>query len=261
MKKIVTLLTVAVMLLTFSVQALAVQFVPSIEYKGAPAVVTRMEDGKEIIGKIVDANGNVLSIEEPGCIIVTPVGEVYEKKADTGALTLLNPISFGFALKAEAAEEHQVTEEVKNDLIGAYDELKEKGTDVFGGQVEKDMVVRDLFAVSTECENILDLLPVNGNTLDLTFDLNLDAKAPVAAMLCVNDQWKKMPVVNNGDGTVTATFEDLGVVAFLTETTADGPDTGDDSAKDMALWISLMVVSAGAIVALLVVARRKKAEK
>ncbi len=228
MKKIVTLLTVAVMLLTFSVQALAVQFVPSIEYKGAPVLVTKDVDGKEIAGSIKDADGVELSAEEADCVIITPVAD--EKDAES-------------------------------ELLKRYNELKEKGEDVFGDQVEKDMVVRDLFAVSSECEKMNELMPVAGNTIALTFDLNLGANAPVAAMIYANNAWTKLPVVNNGDGTVTATFEDLGVVAFLTETTADGPDTGDDSAKDMALWISLMVVSAGAIVALLVVARRKKAEK
>ncbi len=227
MKKIVTMLTVVVMLLTFSVQALAVQFVPSIEYKGAPELVTKTEDGKEIVGKIVDADGKLLATEDPDCVIIIPVADAAGNEA----------------------------------LTNAYAALKDKGVEVFGDAVESDMVVRDLFAVTTECKDMQELLPVAGNTIALSFDLNLGKKDSIVAMICVNDTWKKLPVVNNGDGTVTVTFEELGVVAFLTETTAAGPDTGDHSAKDLALWIGLMVVSAGAIVALLVVARRKKAEK
>ena len=226
MKRVVTVLTVVVMLLTFSVQALAMQFVPSIDYKGAPELVSRTEGDKEIVGVIKDADGKELAKEEEDCIIVTPVGEAKDE----------------------------------SELSKTYKELKDKGVEAFGDKVEKDLVVRDLFEVSSECETLKEKLPVEGNTIALTFKLNLGKKDAISAMIKVNGAWKKLPVVNNGDGTVTATFEELGIVAFLSETAA-GPDTGDDSAKELALWIGLMVVSAGAIVALLVVARRKKAEK
>lgn len=237
MKRFITLMMVIVTLLTFSVNVMAadLEFVPSIEDKGAPDVVTK-DDGKGgvIVGVITDANGNTLSTEKEECIIITPIRE---------------------------ASSANLTEAEKKELLAVYEELKDKGADALPGLTKDDLAIRDLFKVSSNCNDIKEFLPVDGNTLALTFNLNLGAKAHVEAMIYADGAWSKLPVVNNGDGTVTATFEKFGIVAFLTESTGDSPDTGDASGADQALWISLMAVSAALLVALAVVARRKSAEK
>lgn len=235
MKKIVSVAVALVMLAGMTVNAFAAGFVPSIEVKNAPSVVAYMDDGKEIVGKIVDADGKVLSVEEHDCIIVTPV--------------------------AEAQKDDYASEEVKNDLLNSYEDMKENGTKILDGLVDEGLVVRDMFAISSDCADLLELLPIEGNTLELKFDLDLGKEDKIQAVIRVNGTWEKLPVVNNGDGTVTATFEDLGIVAFLGKTTAESPDTGDHSGAELALWIGLMVVSAVAIVGLLIVVRRKKDEK
>ena len=193
MKRIVTLMLMVVMLITMSVNAVAAPlgFVPSIENKGAPSIVViDKENDKDVIGYIVDPDKNKLSTEHDDCLIITPVGE------------------------AETSTE--IPEAARKTLLDIYDELKEKGTDAIPG-VDGNMVLRDLFDISSDCGDIDTLLPVDGNTLDLKFDLKVTKNTAVQAMLYTNGAWKKLPVVNNGDGTVTATFEDIGAVAFLVD--------------------------------------------
>ena len=150
---------------------------------------------------------------------------------------------------------------MKKALVSAYEDIKKNGTKTLEGLVDKGLAVRDMFAVSSECADLLKYLPVEGNKLDLKFDLKIGKDEKVQAVTYVNGVWKKLPIVNNGDGTVTATLEDLGVVAFLGKTTGESPDTGDHSGAELALWISLMAVSAIAIVVLLVVVHRKRTDK
>lgn len=236
MKRVLSVVVALMILAAMSINAFALGFVPSIEVKNAPDVVPYMEDGKEIIGKIVDADGKVLSIEEHDCIVVTPVADAYDKESG-------------------------IKEDVKKALVSAYEDIKKNGTKTLEGLVDKGLAVRDMFAVSSECADLLKYLPVEGNKLDLKFDLKIGKDEKIQAVTYVNGVWKKLPIVNNGDGTVTATLEDLGVVAFLGKTTGESPDTGDHSGAELALWISLMAVSAIAIVVLLVVVHRKKTDK
>ncbi len=265
MKRVLSVVVALMILCAVTINAFALGFVPSIEVKTAPRVVSFFEDGKEIIGKIVDVNGNVLSIEEPWCIVVTPVAAVYEERNNAGALTVFNQIrsyaAWGLKAEAETQEDHEATEEVKSDLVNTYEDIKKNGTKVLNGLVDEGLVVRDMFAISSDCADLLRLLPIEGNKLDLKFDLNLGKEEKIQAVVRVNGTWKKLPIVNNGDGTVSATFEDLGVVAFLGKTTGESPDTGDHSGAELALWISLMAVSAIAIVVLLVVVHRKRTDK
>ncbi len=238
MKRFVVLMMVVATLLTFSVQALAadLEFVPSIEDKGAPDVVVKEdESGNIIVGEIVDANGNKLSSEKEECIIITPVRLVESS--------------------------NELTEAEKKEMLAVYKELKEKGTSALPALEKKDLVIRDLFKISSDCNDIKEFLPVEGNTLSMQFKLNLGAKDHIEAVIYVDGAWSKVPVVNNGDGTVTVKFDKFGIVAFLTETAGTSPDTGDSSNADMALWISLMGVSAALLVVLTVASRRKNAEK
>lgn len=236
MKRVLSVVVALMIFGAMTVNAFALGFVPSIEVKNAPGLSLYTEDGEEIFGKIVDAEGKVVSIEKDGCIIVTPVADAYD-------------------------QESGIKEDVKKALISAYEDIKKNGTKALEGLVDKGLAVRDLFAVSSDCADLLKYLPVEGNKLDLKFDLKLGKEEKIQAVIYVDGAWKKLPVVNNGDGTVTVTFEELGVVAFLGKTTGESPDTGDHSGAELVIWISLMAVSAIAIVALLVLVHRKKTDK
>ena len=97
--------------------------------------------------------------------------------------------------------------------------------------------------------------------LVLTFDLDIEANKEVCVMTYKNSEWAPIKkVVNNGDGTVTCTFEHLCPVAISVANTAvpspgDGPtQTGDVSV----MWIYGGIATASLIgIVLLLVYRRK----
>lgn len=235
MKKIVSIMLLVVMLFSMSVNVMAADkdFVPSIENKGAPTVVViDEENGKKIIGHIVDADKNKLTTEHEDCLVITPV--------------------------AEAETSKDIPEDAKKTLLDVYKTLKEQGVESIPG-VDSNKVVRDLFDISSICSDIDTHLPVDGNTIELKFDLKVSKYTDVLGMIFVGGAWQKVPVVNNGDGTITATFEDFGAVAFLVDGSAIGtsPDTGDAFGNNLVLWISIMLASLVLVAILVVVLRRQ----
>lgn len=234
MKKIVTIIMLVVMLLSMPVNVMAADkdFVPSIENKGAPTIVGDDADGKKVIGHVVDSTKKELTTEHEDCLVITPV--------------------------AEAETSKDIPEEAKKTLLDVYKTLKEKGVESIPG-VDSNKVVRDLFDISSLCSDIDTHLPVAGNTIDLKFNLKVSKYTDVLGMVFVGGSWHKVPVVNNGDGTITATFEDFGAVAFLVDGSAVGtsPDTGDAFGNNLVLWVSIMVASLILVAILIVVLRRQ----
>ena len=116
------------------------------------------------------------------------------------------------------------------------------------------MVIRDLFDATFVCTECPAMLEPEGVVLEIVFDLNVAPGVNVYTMTYKNDQWDPIvSTVNNGDGTVTATFEKLCPVEFSVSTATTPPSvTGD---RDMSLWGILAVVSLAAIVVLTVVYR------
>ena len=126
MKKFVAFLTAVVMMATLALSVCAVEFVPSIEIKKAPTVISA-----------VDENGNSY------LIVLTPL-------VDTETLD----------------------EDAKNQLLGAYDKLKEE-QDIITLSEElkkiaenkkipaKNLIVKDLFDISIEGE-------FKGNVITIT---------------------------------------------------------------------------------------------
>lgn len=274
MKKAISCLLALTMLLVFSLGAVAesVDFVVSITNKGAPSlVVIDTENGQNVIGRLRNAAGELLSTEHDDCVVITSV--------------------------SDAPNSTTIPEDAKNLLLSVYDELKDNGTqlsvlcpglndlvaDKLGeGKNADALVVRDVFDISSVCEDLSTHLPEDGTTLDLTFDLSVGDEL-VAAMVYVDGAWQVVPTVNNGDGTVTCTFEELCPVAFMVPGTdsdnAGGsgnvgggsdnvgggssgePATGDTtSTGTLILWSALMVVSLSAIVVLVVYRRKKDAQ-
>jgi hypothetical protein len=78
-----------------------------------------------------------------------------------------------------------------------------------------------------------------------------------------NNEWNPVvSTVNNGDGTVTCTFEHLCPVEFSVKTADEPPvQTGDDSGKDLLLWGAVAAVALVAIVVLTVVTFRGSKKK
>lgn len=255
MKKFFSVMLAIAMLfcVSFSVMATNVEFVPSITNKGAPEIVITIDDDGNLIGGIYDADGNLLSKEYEDCIVITSVSDADKSK--------------------------DIPKKAKEILKDAYEELNEKGSKLselcpelndivkekFGDDYDADdLVVRDLFDVTSQCDNIDKYLNGGDNTFEITFKLPLSASEFVTAMVYVDGEWKVVPkVVNNGNGTVTVSFNEICPVAFLVPGDSIGetsvPATGDAFYSDVILWGSLMAVSlAGIVVVLVSLSRRRK---
>lgn len=249
MKKIVTGFLTLVLCLSVACPVFAAGFVESIGYKPAPEIMP-VDNDEDIVGYIVDGNGTQITVEHRKCIVITPVSE------------------------ADSSQEIPTKE--KEELLKEYDDFatgKKRLSDVKGlndlakkvmgeGKTADDFVIRDFFDASIVCDD-KEELEKEGTTLDLTFKVGVAKNTPVAAMVFVDGEWQVVDkVVNNGDGTITCTFEKLCPVAFLVpgETTETGtstvPKTWDNT--NVVVWSAVAAVSLGLIVALIIIYRSKK---
>lgn len=253
MKKLVSFVLVAVMLLSFSVSAMAAGFTPSVTNKGAPEIVFEIDsDGRKVLGYIRDANGNIIATCYDDCIVITSI--------------------------AEAENSTKITEEEKKILQDAYNELNKTDTklselcpdlnaiakDLIGNNATADnFVIRDFFDLSPQCDDLKNHLPKDGTTIDITFNCSISKDSDVMAMVYINGKWKPVSkAVNNGNGTVTITFEEICPVAIMVPANAQNdsyvPVTGVNTQSGAILWGGVMLVSLVSIVALVYVSRRKK---
>lgn len=164
-------------------------FTPSVSGKPAPSV----SDAVVAVPSEEEASVSEVSLS----VIVTPVA----KRAQ--AASMQTYASLEAAYQAVMAAEN----------VGAL--KTEEGTvaDVLEGADQ--LTIRDLFNVAAMGDTMKNLYK-EGATVKVT----LAADAP-AAVLCnhAGDVWHVVPaenVVDNGDGTITLTLEDLGNIAFLT---------------------------------------------
>ena len=249
MKKILSIvLAVLVMVAPFTVAVSAENFVPSISYKPAPELVSEEdEDGRQVIGVVIDADGNAISTEYHECIVITPVSEAEDSDdiPEAAADLLLSVYS-----------------EISNSdfkLSSLSEELNKRvASDIGEGKNADDLIVKDLFDVTVLCDELKESLAPIGNTLTLTFKVSVDKGVPVYAMTYKNGQWAPIVnVVNNNDGTITCTFEDFCPVAFFVpaSTEVNPPQTGDTT--ETIIWAVVMISAISLIVALVAVNRKK----
>ena len=242
MRRIICMLTVLLLCMSLAAPAFAAEdgFVPSITYKPYPEIVpVEGEDGQEHIGTIRDEDGNVIGYLDTGCLLITPVADLWDEEAD-------------------------VPEEVRNLLQFVYDGLGDGSLVIPYEKHEENldaayMVVRDLFDARWTCEEHPTLLEPEGVVLDLTFDLGVVADAQIYVQTYdeASGQWEPIvKTINNGDGTVTCTFEHLCAIAFSMPLSTGAAPVEDAQQPNLMPWIILLVVAAGAAVA--VVAKNKK---
>lgn len=236
MKKIICLLTVLLLTITLACPAFAAEsFVPSISEKEEPDIVV---DDEGVAGVIRGEDGDILDKVEEGCLVITPIS-----KAKTST---------------------EIPEDAREELLYVYDELLNGDMTLpyeQDGLDPETMVIRDLIDASWLCEEHPAMLEPEGVTIDLTFDIGVSADTKVYVYVYIDGVWTPVPVVNNGDGTVTCTFEKICPIAFCVSAGTGTPpvQTGDAFASQMNMWMVLMVVSAAALVAA-VVLRRKLAQ-
>ena len=236
MKKIICLLTVLLLTIALACPAFAAEsFVPSISEKEEPDIVV---DDEGVAGVIRGEDGDILDKVEEGCLVITPIS-----KAKTST---------------------EIPEDAREELLYVYDELLNGDMTLpyeQDGLDPETMVIRDLIDASWLCEEHPAMLEPEGVTIDLTFDIGVSADTKVYVYVYIDGVWTPVPVVNNGDGTVTCTFEKICPIAFCVSAGTGTPpvQTGDAFASQMNMWMVLMVVSAAALVAA-VVLRRKLAQ-
>lgn len=224
MRKLICLLIAAVLCLSMAAPAFAAEngFVPSITYKPEPGIVPA--DGGT--GVLRNEDGDILDYIREDCIRVTPVADVYDP-------------------------EQEVPWEIGELLRSVYESLADGTMDLpfeeFGdGHNSGNMVIRDLFDARMICEEHRKLLEEDGVTLDLTFDLGVAPDEEVFVMTYDEQTREWTPVaatVNNGDGTVTCTFEDLGIIAFSVQTEEAPGNSGEVQQPGVLQWIASVFMS------------------
>ena len=220
MRKIICLLCALVLCMTLACPVFAAQntFVPSITYKDSPDV-----DDAQMGGQSTSA-----------CLVISSIEDAREAGAN--------------------ASEDQL------ELLNLYDQIQ-KGT--MNLPLDKSFVIRDLVSVTLDDVACVDpnhgheeWLSQPGNCINVTFDLKIGRGVDVKVLVYVDGQWVSAEkVVNNGDGTITCTLEDLGILAFCVQDAADTPQTGDSG---VILWVAIMVACAAAVVVVLVLRRKDR---
>lgn len=188
-------------------------------------------------GSVVDSKGQILAKEKKESIIITPISKV-ESEDDISVIEY----------QKFATGEKRLT-----DVNGLEKQVKK----VLGENSDVDsLYIRDYFNLTLNSEKN-ELLKEKGITIDLTFESGVGKKEKVFAIYLHDDKWKCIDSVkNNGDGTVTATFEELSTVAFLVaEETIDVVEREELQIREyhteIEIWSMVAVISFGLIVVLL----------
>ena len=243
MKKIVCLLIGLLLCMSMVVPAFAAEgdFVPSITYKPNPEIVpVAGESGEEYIGIIRDKNGDVMDYVDHGCLLVTPIAHVWD-------------------------EEIEVSADVEDLLLFVYNGLNDDSMNIPYEKHEANldagnMVIRDLFDARWLCEEHRKMVEEEGVTFEITFDLGVVADVQIYAMTYdeLTKEWNPVvKTVNNGDGTVTCTFEHLCAITFSMNVEKNEPATDDAQPANILPWIILLVVAVVAVVVVLFIKKKK----
>ncbi len=249
MRRIICMFMAVLLCVSLAVPALAAQnrFVPSISYKGSPEIVpVEDNEGNMASGVVRDADGKIIDYFY-NCLEVTSIPE-----AQKGSTSL--------------------SQEGRDLLLRVYKELKEGTMELPYAKFKlasKDMVIRELVDISWTCQdepasdNHPEIVAPKGTVFEVILNLGVARDVDVYVMTYKNDEWNPIvKTVNNGDGTVTCTFEDLCPVAFAVNTNpnagannSDGnPKTGDQ----IMMWVALLAVSVVALGAVVVISRKKR---
>ena len=244
MRKIICLLTVLVLCLSMAAPAFAAEngFVPSITYKPNPEIVpVEGEDGGEYIGVIRNPKGEIEDYVGHGCLLITPIAHVWD-------------------------EEIEVPKVIEDLLLFVYDSLNDGSMKIPYEKHEAElnpanMVIRDLFDARWVCEEHRAMIEKEGYTFELTFELGVVADAQIFVMTFDEAAGEWSPIVktvNNGDGTVTCTFEHLCAIEFSMPIVPSAP-SDDAPACNLLLWIILLILALIGVVVVLVIKKKKKA--
>ncbi len=245
MRKIVCLFIALVLCLSIAAPAFAADtgFVPSITYKPNPEIVpVKDEKGEDAAGVIRNEKGEIIDYVDHGCFRITPIAHVWDP-------------------------EIEVPDYIEDLLVYVYEGLKDGSLTIDYEEFNKnlnpaDMVIRDLFDIRWYCDEHAALLKQEGNTLDIIFDLGVvaDAEIFVATFDEASEDWSPIvKTVNNGDGTVTCTFEHFCAISFSMPLTGTTAPVDVPQSNNLLLWIILLLLAVIVFVVVVIMKNKKKA--
>lgn len=245
MKKIICLFIALVVCLSIAMPVFATDangFVPSITYKPEPEIVpVKDENGNEHLGVIRDNEGEVVDYVDHGCFRLTPIAHVWDP-------------------------EIEVPDYIEELLTYVYDGLNkgelEINYDIFDAELDaNNMVIRDLFDIRWFCEEHLAMHLKEDNTIDIIFDLGVVADAEIFVATFNEDTKEWSPIVktvNNGDGTVTCTFQHFCAISFSMPMTPRAAATdAANSTTNLLPWILILLLAVVAFVVIIIVKNKK----
>ena len=250
MKKTICIFMVMMILVAMAVPASAEsEFVPSISYKDHPELV----EPPVVIVPGVEVQEQM----EEHCIEIIPVAEAIEKP------------------EQERSQKEKV-------LVDVYEKLNDNTMEIpaFGERAEH-MVIRDLFLVILDCENLhphqdhAEYLRNPNAYVELVFDIGISPSEEVEVMIYTASQWvitemktksspegqwdRPVKVENNGDGTITCAVKQSGIVAFCMEgEAAPTPPQSEDVREFNWLWLIVLLVCLICLILLLIPNRKRK---
>lgn len=247
MRRLVCLLTVLMMCMCMVLPAYAAEdsFVPSITYKPNPELVSFTgEDGEAYVGVVRDASGEIQGYVGLGCLRITPIAHVWD-------------------------EEIEVPRTIETLLQFVYEGLNDGSMEISYEEYEIDlesfnMVIRDLFDARFSCEDHPEMLEPEGVVLELTFDLGVVEDAQVYVQTYDEETGEWTPIVktvNNGDGTVTCTFEHLCAIAFSMPVAVSSAPVEEPPASNIWLWILLLLLALVIIIIMIIKKNKEKSEE
>ena len=227
MRKFICLLTAVLVCVSLALPVFAAKddFVPSIEYKDGPVITGGVLDGTDVTD----------------CLIVTTIEQARNDSTD-------------------------ISEEERQLLLDLYDKLLKDELDL---PLDYDYTILELLDISFKYEGCVNkddhidkeqILNEAGKTVVIDFDLDVPDGSNLKVLVYNDGAWEIVKdVVVNNDGTVTVTFERIGPVAFVVDGDYQEPpaQTGDQVGSNLVLWISLLCLSAVALIAVVVLAKRK----
>ena len=287
MKKFICLFSALVLLVSMSVSALAADFVPSISYKDGPTFTEAWLDEEDVsnclvITSIKQAQEKSTDITQEERDLLLKVYDELKTGDFTKEYVIRDLIDLNFKYNAcrrvhfVEKGQPQSGSETETEAVteAATEEVTEEATEAVTEETTEETQETETTEETQETEAITEETPETWTKLDelnntdknLTVKFNLGVSADTELLVkTYNDgTWSDIKsVVNNGDGTVTCEFEHLCPVLFAVKNPQGStipPKTGDTSGKYMPLWIGTMAVSGVALVALVVVALKKKAK-
>lgn len=191
-------------------------FTPSVSGKPEPDMVPFEENGEEYAAKILDdADNTVAAVPAAKWIVVTPMSE---RKYNPDVLTYEH-LKWAYEAIRDAQSIGDLPTDGEEGALGAAIDslLQAQGIDL----THEELTVSDLIEISVYGEYRQYLAEDTGNTLEITFDKELDPNDTLV-VLCASgiDSWHVIDAKNviiNANGTVTLRMKHAGVVAFLVE--------------------------------------------